>query len=293
MKILVTGGSGFIGRNIRESYLNEKYTIVTPSHRDFELTDQEAVDEHFKRNQYDAVIHGAGKPGHRNAKDPFGILYNNSRMFFNLIRNADSFGKLIIIGSGAAYDMRNYVPKMKEEYFGTYMPADEHGYNKYICGKFIEKSDKVIDLRVFGIFGKYEDYAIRFISNAICKTLFDLPITIKQNRKFDYIYINDLLPVLEYFIENETKYTAYNVTPDESEELLELAKMVREISAKDIPINISQDGMGLEYSGSNARLRDEFTGWKMTPHYDAIRSLYAWYADRRDELDRSLLLVDK
>ena len=96
-------------------------------------------------------------------------------------------------------------PKMAEEYFGQSIPADEHGFCKYVIGKYIENSTKIIDLRVFGIFGKYEDYAIRFISNAICKAIHDLPITIKQNRKFDYIDIDDLMPILEFFIERSGK----------------------------------------------------------------------------------------
>lgn len=80
----------------------------------------------------------------------------------------------------------------------------------------IEKSSNIYDLRIFGIFGKYEDYAIRFISNAICKTLFDLPITVKQDRNFDYIFVEDLMTVLEFFIEARPKYKAYNITPASS-----------------------------------------------------------------------------
>lgn len=102
---------------------------------------------------------------------------------------------------------------------------------------------------------KYEDYAIRFISNAICKTLFDLPITIKQNRNFDYLYVNDLMLVLDWFIENTPQYHSYNITPDLSISLLDLALIVKDISGKDLPIHIHQDGLGLEYSGDNARLK--------------------------------------
>ena len=54
-----------------------------------------------------------------------------------------------------------------------------------------------MELRLFGVFGRHEDYAIRFISNAICKTLFDLPITLRQNRTFSYLYVDDLGPIVE------------------------------------------------------------------------------------------------
>ena len=159
-RILLTGGSGFIGRNIRESFLAEKYEIVSPSHKEVNWADSEAMDAWFSTRSFDAVIHAAVKPGHRNAPDHEHLLYTNTRMFFNLVRHADCCGRILNIGSGAIYGMRHYEPAMKEDFFGRYMPEDEHGYTKYICGKYMERcQEDVVDLRVFGIFGRYEDYA--------------------------------------------------------------------------------------------------------------------------------------
>jgi UDP-glucose 4-epimerase len=293
MKVLLTGGSGFIGRNILESYLSEKYNIVAPSHHDLELLDDGCVKEFFKHNSIDIVIHAAAKPGHRNAKEPGKVFYENIRIFFNLVRNIDYFDKMLILGSGAIYDMRYYRPKMKEEYFDTHVPVDEHGLCRYVCGKYIQSSHKIVDLRVFGIFGKYEDYAIRFISNMICKSIFDLPLTMKQNRRFDYIYVGDLIPVLDYFIQNTPQYKEYNVTPDASTELYTLAEKVKIISGKNLPIVVAQKGMGLEYSGDNTRLRQELKDLVFTPLDNAIAYLYEWYMGNRNSIKREVLLVDK
>jgi GDP-L-fucose synthase len=201
MKILVTGGNGFIGKNIKESYLAQKYTIIAPSRLELDCSDDDSMQEYFKKNSFDVVIHSAAKAGHRNASDSNNLFLTNSRMMFNLLKHQNSWGKLLNMGSGAIYDMKNYSPKMPETYFGTHIPTDEHGYNKYIFGKLLPNLKNVYDFRIFGIFGKYEDYSIRFISNAICKSLFDLPISLRQNKKFDYLYINDLMPILEHFID--------------------------------------------------------------------------------------------
>lgn len=292
-KILLTGGSGFVGKNILESFLAEKYEITAPPRTELNLGDEKSVDDFFKNKKFYAVIHSACKPAHRNAKDPTKIFCSNSVMFFNLIKHADKFERIINIGSGAVYDSKNYKPKMKEEYFGENIPSDEHGYCKYVTGNYIERSDNIVDLRIFGLFGKYEDYAIRFISNAICKTLFDLPITIKQNRKFDYIYINDLMPVLEYFIENKPKYRAYNITPDFSVELYELAEKVKKISGKDLPIIVKEEGLGLEYSGDNSRLKKEIKNLNFTETDEAIKDLYKWYNQNRRVIQKEFLLEDK
>lgn len=293
MKVLLTGGSGFIGRNILESFLVEKYDILHPSSKELNLADEQSVDEYFKNHSVDVVIHAAVKPTHRNAKDLNNLFYTNTRMFFNLERHKDEYGKMLVLGSGAIYDLRHYRPKMKEEEWTDFIPADEHGYCKYVCEKVIEHAPNIYDLRIFGIFGKYEDYAIRFISNAICKTLFDLPITIKQNRKFDYLYIDDLMPILDWFMENTPQYHSYNITPDYSISLYDLALLVREISVKDLPIHIAMDGCGLEYSGDNSRLRNEYVNVHFTPIRTAVQELYDWYKMHKQSLNRELLLIDK
>lgn len=291
--ILLTGGSGFIGRNILESYLNEKYQIDAPSSKELNVADEKSVAQYFAAHHPDVVIHAAVKPGHRNAKDLNDLFFTNTRMFFNLESHSDQYEKMLVIGSGAIYDERNYRPKVKEENWKDNIPIDEHGFCKYVCEKVIEHSHNIYDLRVFGVFGKYEDYAIRFISNAICKSLFNLPITIKQNRKFDYLYVNDLMPILEWFISGVPLHKSYNVTSDSAISLYDLALIVRNISRKsDLPIYVSQEGMGLEYSGDNSRLKSEYN-LQLTSFEVAIKELYTWYESHFEELDKQKLLVDK
>lgn len=292
MKLLVTGGSGFIGRNICEQ-LASKYEILAPSHNELDIIDSSAVDRFFADKQFDVVIHGAVKPGHRNAKDTTNLFYSNTRMYYNLARHHNRYKKMIVLGSGAIYDTGQSVHKVSEDYYSEQFPTDDHGFCKYVCARDIQRNDNIMELRLFGVFGKHEDYAIRFISNAICKTLFDLPISIKQNRKLDYLYIDDLMPVLEWFIQNEPTHKAYNVTPDHEVELRELAEMVREISGRDLPIIVHSGGMGLEYSGDNCRLKAELSELRFTPLRMAVEQLYQWYSDNRDKIVKDYLLVDK
>ncbi len=292
-KLLLTGGNGFIGRNLLASPLANKYEISAPGRSELDLLDEDAVKDRLKNGGFDFVVHGAAKPGHRNAKEPGKVFYESTRMFFNLARNAGYFKKMLVIGSGAIYDVRHYRPKMKEDYFDAHVPADENGLCKYVCGKYIEKADNIIDLRVFGLYGKYEDYAIRFISNMICKALFDLPLTMKQNRRFDYLWVEDLPPVIAHFLEIGAAHKAYNATPDKSSELLELARKVLATSGKDLPIKIAQPGLGLEYSGDNSRLKAEIKTLSFTPPDEAIRKLYAWYSANRNSINREALLSDK
>ena len=292
MNILITGATGFIGRNLAE-HLAHHYDLLTPRRGELDLLDECSVDAYFKRHTVDVVIHTACKPGHRNATDPTGIFYADTRMYFTLMRNRDFFGKMIITGSGAVYDMRKYHPKICEPQWKDVIPEDEHGFFRHVTAHHIETTPGVVDLRLFGVFGKYEDYAIRFISNSICKSLFDSPITIRQNRKFDYLYIDDLFPVVEHLIGHDVQYHEYNVTPDNSISLYDLAEKVLVVAGKDLPILIVQEGMGMEYSGDNSRLKREIQGIAFTPIIEAIRCLYSWYEKNIHLLDRDKLLTDK
>jgi len=271
-KILLIGASGFIGRNICESYLNDKYEIIAPSSNDMNLLDTQSVNDYMKQ-PFDVVIHTANVQG-RKVTDNLGniyfenkdVCYQNLKMFFNLISNP--INKLIYIGSGSSYGIKK--PKITEN--EGQVPQDEHGLYKYIVSKYIQEHDNMLDLRVFGIFGKYED-PMRFPTDSVNRCIEGRDIIIRENKKFDYLYINDLMPILEYFIENTPKHKVYNITPDESITLFELAQKIKNISNKDIDIKVLNQGF--EYSGNNERIRKEIK-LQFTPIDKALEELYGW-----------------
>jgi GDP-L-fucose synthase len=292
--VLLTGGSGFIGKNIIESSLGSKYNIIAPRHRELDLALCGDVDKFFLDNEIDYVIHSAVKPGHRNAPNVDDLFYFNSRMFHNLMRNASRFKRMIYLSSGSVYDMaRQDLENVSEDFVGHLIPEDEHGFFRYVTAKYVEKIANVVELRIFSIFGKYEDYAIRFISNAICKSLYDLPITIKQDRQFNFMYVDDLMPVIDFFIENEPRFASYNVCQDEPISLLSVAEMVNDVSGKNLPIMIAKEGVGYTYSGSNSRLYEEMPNLNLTPVRKGVEMLYDWYGRNKSIINKDLLLFDK
>lgn len=291
-KILLTGGSGFIGRNLRESFLASKYDISAPAHSELDLLDTRSTDEFFKKNSFDFIIHAAVKPCHRNAKDPTALLYSNLRMFENLERNKGSFGKLVNIGSGAIYGQSADISAARETDVFKRMPEDDHGFCKYAVAKQIEHLTNFIDLAVFGIFGKYEDYSIRFISNAICKAVFGLPITLRQNRRFSYLFVDDLFPIIDAVLSGDCKHKMYNAVPNGYAELAGIARLVSEMFGG-VPVKIAADGYGPDYYGDNSRLLSEFPEIKFTPLETAVGKLAKYYRDNSDKIDQSLLKFDK
>ena len=96
MKILITGGNGFIARNLFEQ-LNNEYTVISRNSKELNLSDSSKVFDYIKSNHFDVIIHTAtydAAPKH-STKDPSKVLEYNLKMFFNIVRCKDYFGKMI------------------------------------------------------------------------------------------------------------------------------------------------------------------------------------------------------
>jgi GDP-L-fucose synthase len=282
MIVLVTGGSGFIGRHI-VARLSRSHEVVAPAHADLDLTDGDAVKRWLAGRHIDAVVHAAVKPGHRNAADASSLTDQNLRQFFAIL--------------GAVYGAQRPVAGASEEDLGDVLPADEHGFSKYVEALALRHDGNAVELRPFGVFGPGEDYAIRFVSNACCKALLGLPITLRRDRLFSYVWVEDLAAVIEAALHDKRAGGlaggAYNVTLPAPVRLRELADMVVAVSADKVPVKVAQAGMGSDYFADAGKLHAALPGSTPTTMVEGVRRLYDWYAQRRGQIDRAALLVDR
>ena len=288
-KILLTGAGGFIGRNIAES-LKEEYQLHWPSSKELNLLDQEAVRGYLKKYQFDVVIHSANRNDTRGKITPYDSLDGNLRMFFNLEHCHNLYGKLIYFGSGAEYGRDHYIPGMAENYFGVHLPMDAYGFSKYIMAKTGESSENIYELCLFGVYGKYEEWERRFISNAICRVLKGKDITIRQNVYFDYLWVEDLVQIVRWFIEGEPLHKRYNVCRGQKADLYSLAVMVRKTLCSDCGIIVAKEGWKPEYTGDNNRLLEEMGGFEFTAFEKSIQSLCDYYKANLDGIEEGKLI---
>jgi UDP-glucose 4-epimerase len=287
-KIFLTGGGGFIGRNIME-LLGNTHDFFAPTSQELDLTNADAVFEYIKKNNFDIVIHAANVGGNRSRKweGVEWVFEKNLQMFFNLVRGKEFYKRMIVLGSGAEYDKKKDVVKVKEEDFDTSMPSDYYGFAKYVMAKYAQHVDFLTHLRLFGVYGKYEDYKIRFISEAICRSLLDLPITINQNVYFDYLYIDDFVKILDYFIRNKPTRRFYNVGRGETIDLMSIAQKVLKLTEKDTQIIVKNSGLNKEYSSDINRLKSEISDLSFTDFDKTLVELVDYYQSILPELDLS------
>lgn len=276
MNILITGASGFIGKNLVES-LGNAYSLFFPSSRELNLLDTKAVEEFFKENAIDVVIHCAKEDSvNRQDISEATVLDHNLRMFFNLARCNTLYKKMFYLGSGAEYD-RSTMPNYVSEDYHSDMPQDAYGFSKYIMNEYASISSNIYNLCLFGVFGKYEEYRRRFISNNICRSLKGLPMTLRQDAIFDYLYIKDFAKILIWFIENKPKYHRYNICSGEGVMLSAIGKIIAEETNNSASIQIANSGFQHSYTGSNKRMLNEIGLFQFTPLEIAVEELSSYY----------------
>lgn len=289
--LLITGGSGFIGRNLAEQ-LRGHYEVTALTRAELDLCNEESVRQFFATRRFDVVLHSATVRFTRMTAEPPNLLHDNLRMFFNLARYRDCFGRLFYFGSGAEFDRRHYVPFMSEDYFGAHTPVDGYGLAKYVSAKYAESLAGVTNLRLFGVFGKYEDWRVRFISNACCRVIHGLPIVLRRDVLFDYLYVDDLAAIVRWFVEHGPSGRAYNVCTGAPVVLSTLAKIVAEVSGRNPEIIVREPGLGTEYSGDNTRLMSAMGGFRFTEMRESVGRLYAWHEAHKQEVDPAMLRFD-
>ncbi len=291
MKLLITGGNGFIGKNLT-AHWTERHQVLAPGRSELDLTDSEAVADYLQLHRFDAVIHGATERSNRALVSRPDQVERNCRMFFNLASQARHFGRMLFLSSGAVYDRPHWRPRMREDYFGCHIPADPYGFSKYVCARSIDGSANIFEMRLFGVFGRHEDWRVRFISNACCRAVFDMPITIRQNVVFDYLDVEDLGWLLEACLARDLRYRQYNVCTGRTFDLRALAEMVVGVSQKTLAIQIRRAGTGMEYSGDNSRLLEEVPDFQFHDMYGSVSRLYRWYEQQRSGIDADQLRLD-
>lgn len=294
VRILITGTTGFIGKCLKEYFSHikaEKFQVYAPNHRQLDLLNKKATQKYIEDYSIDVVVHCANEKGSQSNLNKYDILHRSVQMFDSLSEVSESYKKMIYFGSGAEYDRFYGKHLITEGDFGIQIPQDSYGFTKYIQAKLINGFDNIYDLCLFGVYGKYEEWQRRFISNNIVRSLKGLPMTLSQNAMFDYLYVEDLCRIVEWFIEHEPKHKHYNVCTGQPIALQELAHMINEVSGLHREIQIAKDGWQSEYSGDNSRLLAEIGGFQFTDKKKSIEEMWNYYAEHIDEFDERQLLL--
>ena len=246
--ILITGGSGFIGRYCIKSLSSQGYDIVAISRnienkninypgvnvKNADITKKEAFND--LPSGINCVIHlAAYYPTRENLEDNEKLLRVNGIGTSNVLnfcveRNVEH---IIYFSTRLVYGPRNY-KKMKEA--DNTSPTSFYGMSKLLgewyCKKIgVEHDITYSILRFCAIYGPGEDpnrhiLPFRFINQALANN--DITVFGQGNRAKDYLYVKDATNAIIKVYQKAVCGT-YNIGPGGQVKVRHLAKMVSKI----------------------------------------------------------------
>jgi nucleoside-diphosphate-sugar epimerase len=258
MKILITGGSGFIGSHLVQYFKKLNWEVFAPSSKELDLMDRQSCIFYFELHSFDVVIHAATPHYVPNA----GIFVENQyekicQMFDNLYSQTTQI-RCIELGSGAD------------------MSESELGQGKRYMRNIIVKTSNWTYLRLLGVFGERE-HSSRFFSSLFREAQTTKTITIKNpNGLFSWIDVKDFCEIVRLFCIQPRQYKEYNICNSELKTLGYWGDFLsKTLNAK----LILEQKPPSNYYCDNTRLVEELHP-SFTPMKESIYQYYKQYLEK-------------
>ena len=257
MNVLITGANGFLAKEIKDYYKEQKgVKLVLTDRTTLNPTDFNNVQAFFAQNKIDIVVHTAVRGGKKNHKQQIEDIFDNIGMFQNLAYFSDKFKFMFHFGSGAEFNRILPINNAKEASVDMCIPPDYYGLAKNIIARKIVKMDNnIYNLRLFGCFGKHEESQRLFRS---CYNKFDngQNAAISRDKYMDYFYAQDVGRVIDFIINNKNPDLPRDINLCYSQKytLSEHAKRIKVLTNSQDKVIIHHKELGKPYTGNSTTL---------------------------------------
>lgn len=316
MKILVTGGAGYIGSHMVRLLADLGHAVVTfddlsAGFRNAvlggefvqgSLHDKATLDSLFGSHQFDAVVHFAGSIAvGESVRDPAKYYQNNLTGTLNLFdaMRVHGVNKLVFSSTAAIFGVPQYVP-IDEEH--PQAPINPYGMTKWVTERILADYDaayglRSVALRYFNAAGASADAALgerhdpetHLIPLALRAVKGELPELTVFGTDYDtpdgtcirdYIHIVDLCDAHVLALQHLAaggESRAYNLGNGQGYSVKEVIQMAERVSGMKVPVQF-----GPRRAGDPPRLVADAAkirkDWNWTPRFGALEKIieHAW-----------------
>jgi len=317
MKILVTGGAGFIGSNFMY-YMQEKYptyglvcldaltyagnlaTLKEILYKDNvrfvqgDITDRELVEKLFLEEQFDAVVNFAAESH-----------VDRSILTPDVFLKTNILGTQILLDAAKAHGVRRYHQVSTDEVYGD-LPLDRkdlffteetpiHTSSPYSASKaaadlLVQAYHRTYNLpvtisRCSNNYGPYH-FPEKLIPLMIAKALAgeSLPVYGKGENVRDWLYVKDHCKAIDLILHQGTVGEVYNVGGHNERTNLEVVKTIlKELGKGEELISFVSDRAGhdLRYAIDPKKIEEELGWYPETSFEKGIKETISWYLTHR------------
>lgn len=302
-KIVVTGGAGFIGSQIAESFILEKDVVVLdnltsgdarniPDEATFiegDVRDEQAIEA--ATTDADVIFHEAALVSvTASVEDPKKSHATNVEGTLNVLEAARQQDARVVLASSAAiYGPPNMIPITEDH---PKQPGSPYGLDKLAVDQYAQMYNelyglKTVPLRYFNVYGPGQtggDYA-GVISVFIEQALSGDDITVhgdgEQTR--DFVFIDDIVEANRRASTTASLGEPFNIGTGDSITIRELAELIRDVADSDSDIVHTEGRTGdIKQSRADIRKSTDQLGYEPdTSIEDGIEQTVEWYMNHQ------------
>ena len=317
MKVLVTGGAGYVGSHCVEELVKNGFEVVVfdnlslghieavPKEAVFikgDLANKKAIEQVFNEHKFDGVLHFAARSlVGESMQDPFLYLGNNVINALNLlaVMIKNNVNKFILSSTANLFDEPKTIPIDES---AAIIPGSPYGESKHIIERYLYWLDRIFgfrytSLRYFNAAGaspsgergedhKPETHLIPIvISTALGRR--DKVLVFGNDYKTrdgscirDYIHVSDLATAHILSLRSLTKKSmVYNLGSGSGYSVFEVISEVEKVVGKKVRYEVGPRRLGdpVQLVASSSKIKKEL-GWK--PKYgleEIVETAYKWH----------------
>jgi GDP-L-fucose synthase len=298
MRVLVTGGGGFLGSHLVERLEAEGHNVFVPRKADYDLTSRDDAERLFRDARPHRVFHVAGEVGGigANRASPGRFWYANLMMGAHVLELSREQGveKLVIVGTVCAYPKFASVPFREDELWDGYPEETNAPYGvakkSILVGaqayreQYGLNSIFLLPANLYGPRDNFDLQTSHVIPDLIRKML--------ENRERvtlwgdgtptrEFLYVDDCVDGLVLADERYSGPDPVNLGTGEEISIGELAGLIAELTAFDgeIEWDTSMPNGQPRRSLDATRARELFGFEAQTPLRAGLERTIAWYRE--------------
>ncbi len=307
MKILVTGGSGFIGSNLVDKLIAENNEVVIIEKQEPRYKNDNAIyyimnlispkiEQVFEKHNIDVVVHLAAQTSVAvSMNNPHADGNDNIFATLNLLKYCKKYNvsKIIASSSAAVYGEPKYLPVDEDHQIE---PKSPYALSKFAMESYIKISgmDYMI-LRFANVYGPRQENSNEsgVVSIFVNNILNNSPLNVfgdgTQTR--DFIYVGDIVDTIAQMCEFKNKNYIVNLSTKIETSVNELISVLLQIAEKKSEINYLSPREGDIKDSTLCNNKMSSLGYKnKIALFEGLKNTYEFYKKSYHE-ERSILVI--